>query len=1065
MVCRSGFWVLAALFAAFSSALVAQVTTASILGTVTDHSGGVVPSVTVTATNVETNFTRSAATSEAGQYQIGFLPTGTYRVEINSQGFKRFVREGIVLEINRSARVDPVLEVGAVTESVSVTGDAPLVNTSSAVIGRTVDNTEIINLPLVNRDVYSLLNLTPGVESSVSGNAFGFPEQRTMINGSSNQGVGTVNYFLDGGNNTLGLRNTGNTAPNPDAVQEFRVITNSYGAEFGRFAGGVVDVITKSGTNSLHGSLFEFLRNDKLNAKTWGALTKAPLRRNQFGGSFGGPIRKDRTFFFGSYSGLRQREQKFKNTAIVPTLLERQGNFSASAIKPTDPSTRQPFQGGIIPPALLDPTAQRILKDYIPPANLSGNFYEVTQAEPTDTDEVQFKIDHALTSSQQLTGSYFLQKGQWLESLLGNIAWSRRRFDWRQQNLNVGHTWTINPTAIHQLRLTYVRNFGGRLNVPEISLGNLGSRYQIQGPPSLPQITVSGFFTLGQGIAGPNAGSNYYGLRDVLSLNRGKHSLKVGGDFSLEKYVHDTTLQNYGVFSMDGSISGSGLTDFVLGRVRTLNQETPVTKIDAGWYAGFFIQDDWRIHPRLTLNLGLRYDLQLPLTDPHDRKLTFVPGAQSRVVPTALPGLLFPGDPGITRGIIDADKNNFAPRIGLAWDPFGDSKTSIRAAAGLFYGGIAGNEWNTTADNQPFTMRQQINNVRSLTDPYGDLTGGASPFPYPYSYTPANPRFVLPAQVSGVALNFRWPYTYQMNFSVQRQLSRDLSVEAAYVGSLSHKRPFGRDVNYPIFGPGATAGNVDSRRPYLPGTFGIINQNQSALNTAYHGLQITVDKRMARNLQFKGFYTFSKSLDGANSQNDTTGGGAQNSRYLNFERARTTNDRRHNMVASVVWQIQYFKSFQVARLLLDNWTLSSIISLRSGTPFTVTSGTDRNLDGSNNDRANLIGNPRLDPNRSRSEVTAKWFDPAAFRPSDLGQDGNSGRNILDAPGLKTIDLAIFRDFRIRESLRLQFRTEITNAFNLVNLNAPTSTLNSSAVGTIRNARAMREMQLGLRLTF
>lgn len=1049
---------------AFSGPVSAQVTTATIFGTVTDSTGAVVPNISVLATNTGTNLSREASTDESGQYSIRFLPVGTYRVEVNASGFKKFQQTGILLELNRNARVDPVLEVGTLTETVAVTSDAPLVNTTDAAIGRTVGNAEIINLPLVNRNVYSLLSLTAGVESSESGNAFGFPEQRTMINGSSNGGAGSVNYYLDGGTNMTGLRNTGNVAPNPDAVQEFRVITNSYGAEYGRFSGGVVDVITKSGTNSLHGSLFEFLRNDKLNANTWGSIDKSPLRRNQFGGSFGGPVWKDRTFFFGSYSGLRQRQVEFKNTAIVPSPQERLGDFSASRIKPTDPLTNRPFESGMIPLNRFDPAAKRILDQSVPLANLPGLFYQAREPRPSNTDEYQIKLDHALAKSHQLTGSYFTTSGNNIETLAGNLPWSKRGFNWRQQNGNVSDTWLINPATINQLRLTYVRNFGGRLNTPQTSLGDLGSRYQIQGTPSLPQITVSGYFTLGQAIAGPVAGSNFYGIREVLSHTRGRHSLKMGADLSLEKFIHDTTLNNYGTFSFDGSRTGNALSDFLLGLPRTMNQDAPVTKIDNGWYWGLFIQDDFRILPRLTLNLGLRYDLQLPMTDPHDRKLTFAPGVQSRIVPSAPQGLLFPGDSGIGRGIIKADKNNLAPRVGLAWDPFGNGRTSIRAAFGVFYGSISGNEWNSTADRQPFSARQQFNNVKSLSDPYGNLPGGVSPFPY--AYDPSSPKFLLPAAVGGASLDFSWPYNYQMNFSVQRQVTNDVSVTAAYVSALGHRLPFSQDVNYPVFRPGATAANVDLRRPYLPGTLAAVGLVKSIMNTAYHGLQMTVEKRMARNFSFKGFYTFSKSLEGARLQNDTTDGGAQNMNNLGAERGRTDNDRRHNFVMSAIWQMDYFRNGNpFTRTFFNGWTLSAIGSLRSGAPFTVTSGRDNNLDGNNNDRANVIGNPNLDPNRPRSATTAMWFDTAAFSPNGVGQDGNAGRNILDAPGLKNIDIGIFRNFKLRESMELQFRGEISNALNLVNLSAPASNLNSSAFGTIRTARAMREVQLGLRLAF
>ncbi|MCI0622112.1 MAG: carboxypeptidase regulatory-like domain-containing protein [Acidobacteria bacterium] len=1042
----------------------AQITSATILGTVADASGAVVPNAQVTATNVETNFSRSANTDALGQYVIKFLPIGAYRVEFSANNFKKFVQTGVVLELNRSARVDPVLEIGEFTDTVSVTADAPQVNTTDASLGRTVDNAEILNLPLVNRDVYSLLRLTPGVELTETGNAFGYPGQRALINGSSDGGTGSVNYYLDGGNNMAGLRNTGNPVPNPDAVQEFRVITNSYGAEFGRFAGGVIDVVNKSGTNAMHGSLFEFIRNDKLNANTWSATERPPLRRNQFGGSFGGPIVKNRTFYFASYSGLRQRQVDFENSAIVPTSLERQGNFSASRDKPIDPLTRQPFPNAIIPLDRFDPAAKRVLDQYVPQANLPGNFFEVTQPHPLDSDEFQLKLDHALSPSHQLTGSYFLNKGKDIEALQGDLPWAKREFTWKQQNFNIGDTWTANPTTVNQLRLTYVRNFGGRLNLPATSLGDLGSRYLIQGPKALPELTVTGYFDFDMAIAGPVAGSNYYGLRELLSLTRGRHSLKLGADFSLEKFIHDTTLDNYGTFDFDGSRTGNALADFLLGSVVRMTQDAPVTKTDNVWYSGFFVQDDFRIHPRFTLNLGLRYDLQLPMTDPQDRKLTYVAGVQSKVVPSAPLGLLFPGDAGIARGIVAADKNNFAPRVGFAWDPFGDGKTSVRSAFGLFYGSIGGNEWNGSADRQPFSIRQRFNDVKSLSDPYGNLPGGVSPFPYVYS--PTNPRFLLPASVGPISLDFRWPYNYQLNFSVQRQLTSDLTMTAAYVGAMGHKLPFKPDINYPIFRAGATSGNVDLRRPILPGTLSSIGLLPSMMNNAYHGLQLTVEKRTSRNVAFKGFYTFSKSIDGAEIQNSSTSDAGQNQNNLRMERARTSSDRRHNFVVSAIWDINYFNGLNpVARAILNDWKLSSIVTLRSGEPFTVTSGRDNNLDGVNNDRANLVGDPLLSPNRSRAEATARWFNTAAFVRNATGQDGNAGRNILDGPGLKNADIGIFRDFRLSESMRLQFRAEMTNAFNLVNLRNPNSNLNSSAVGTIREARDMRQVQLGLRLSF
>jgi hypothetical protein len=732
-----------------------------------------------------------------------------------------------------------------------------------------------------------------------------------------------------------------------------------------------------------------------------------------------------------------------------------------------DPVTRAPFPNNVIPTSRLDPTIQNMIKEWMPLPNKPGNRYDSVQPRPYDTDDYQFKIDYHLTS-HQINGSYFQSAGEEVEPLMGNLPYAKRIFEWKQQNVILGDTWTVSPNVINQLRLNYVRNFGGRVPDPQTPIGQYGSAFKVQGTPSLPHMSVAGYFTLGNAITGPTAGSNYYGLRDMANWTKGRHTIKFGAEMYLEKVIHDTLLNNYGTFTFDNATtkSGDALANFILGAPTRMNQDAPILKTNNNWYYGFFFQDDIRLHPQFTLNIGLRYDLQLPYTDQHDRGLTFIAGRQSTVVPSAPLGLLFPGDDGVGRGIIGADKNNFAPRLGLAWDPFGDGRTSVRAAAGLFYGSISANQWNTMMDRAPFTVRQQFNDIRSVTDPYGNIPGGD---PFPYVYSPGNTRWLPNAAVSGIAMDFRWPYTYQMNFSIQREVVKDLSVTAAYVGSLGHKLPFGRDLNHPFNLPGATTGNVNNRRPYLTGILSNITLTESIVNNAYHGLQLNADKRMSRRFSFKGFYTFSKALDTVDLQQSNVQSGAQNLRNLAAERGRTTSDRRHNFVASSVWDADYFKTAPLPiRILLDHWTLSTIVTMRSGSPLTIGSGGDTNLDGVGGDRADLVGDPYLEPGRPRNELVKQWFNVAAFRPPAAGQDGTSGRNILDGPGMKTVDLGLFRNFRIREGMDLQFRGEITNVFNFVNLSNPNTTYNASATssfGTIQSARSMREVQLGIRLAF
>jgi hypothetical protein len=1054
---------------ALSVSVDAQVATGTIVGNVKDNSGSAVPGATVTATNVDTQVSRTTTSDAEGYYALPLMPVGRYKLEITLSGFKNVEQTGILLEVGRSARVDATIEPGQLQEVVSVVANSPLVETNTAALSRTVGQNEVLNLPLVNRDLYSLLSITGGVSSNANSNSLGGPEQLTTINGSQNAQIGSVSFQLDGGNNTAGLRGTGNPAPNPEAVQEFRVITNSYTAEYGRYPAGVVDVVTKSGTNQFRGALFEFFRNESLNAKRWAppgtTASKDPLDRNQYGGALGGPIRRDKTFFFASYSGLRQEETYYRNTAVVPTARERAGDFSQSAIKPRDPQTNAPFFGDVIPTGRLDPAALAIQEQFVPQSNLPNNFYEVRRPDPLNTDEATLKLDHYISPTHNISFSYFYLTGTDTQplSLTGNIPWVDRDFKWNQHNVNVADTWTLSPTVINQFRVTFVRQFGGRVNNPTTSLGDLNSKFTIQGDPTLPRLSVSGYFTGQTSIAGPDAGSDYFSVKDTVSMSRGNHSLKFGGEVSYEKIVHDTLLDNYGVFAFNASKTGNAYADFLLGLPSTMTQDAPVRKTDNGAYISLFAQDDFRISSKVTLNFGLRYDLQFPYTDPENRKLAFVPGEQSQVSPTAPIGLLFPGDPGISRGIVHTDYNNIAPRVGVAWDPLGDGRMSIRAAAGVFYGSITGNEWNTTADNQPFTVRQPFPTVKTLSDPYGNLPGGVGPFPF--IYDPASPRFTLPAQVFGPSLDFVWPYAYQTNFTIEKEFFTHFAVTASYVGAFGRNLPASIDQNYPVFGPGATTANVNSRRPYMPGVIGQARVLESIFKSDYNGMQLSAEHRGAA-FTAKAYYTFGKGLEDV----DYQGGGlpaVQNSNRIDLERARTSNDRRHSFVLSAVWRPDYFDgSKAVVKALLDDWTISSIVTWQSGQPLTISSGIDRNFDGLTNDRADIVGDPKLDSSRPREELIEQWFNTAAFAQPAIGLDGTAGRNIVEGPGYTNVDLGVFRDIPLGGRTIFQFRLETTNVFNIVNLVNPGTALNAPAnFGKIRSARDMRRIQLGARLSF
>src|SRR5256714_1912218 len=1024
-----------ALLLATPLAVSGEVTTATIVGTVTDPGGAIVPGAQVTARNADTGLNRTVASNDEGSYRVEFLPVGKYSVEVALTGFKKALVSDIVLQVNDTVRVDVALNVGQVSETVTISETATAaINTSTPEIGRTIQAAEITNLPLVERNVYTLLDLTPGVQSNNNGVAtastgtstfiLGYPEQRTLINGGTDGGTGSVNYYLDRGINMTNLRNTGNVLPNPDAIQEFRVQTNSYNAEYGRYASGLINVLTKSGTNQFHGSAFEFLRNTVFNANDWGStLARAPFHRNQFGGTLGGPIKHDKAFFFFSYSGLRQATSTFLSGARVPTALERLGNFTASATKPTDPANNAPFVcagvTNVICPNRLDPVAMKIINTYIPVSNITlanGNAgWQGNIPTPYNFNEYLGKVDYQLNNDHRLTVSYFNTGGtSTTKAGSPNVPWSLQDSTWRQHSVNASDVWIISASKINQVWLTFSRNFGGRINTPAISLTDLGSSFFIQGTPNLPQITVTGYFTLGEQIGGPIAGTNFYSAPDVFSWIKGNHSLKLGGEISLNKDIQQTLLNNYGVFTFNAgatarvaapgvtAAAGNAFADFMIGIPSAVSQDAPVTGYTNSWYTALFAQDDFKVHPRLTLNLGLRWDVQTAPTDPQNRVVNYVPGQKSVVIPTAPVGALFFGDPGVERGGIPTSHTHFSPRIGFAWDVRGDGKTSIRGAFGIFYGSISGNEWNTMTNFQPFSTRLTFTNINqktnaagvplgaSLVNPYNAFVGG-NPFPYRGTFTTGGGLFP-------VASDFKWPRTSQMNVSVQRQVTKDIIMGAAYVGTESRNLPFARDINYPVLTPTATSAgaNILARRPNP--LFGAVTLLQSDQSANYHGLQLTTAMRLNHHVSFNAFYTFSKTLSSVELYNSTTQGLAQNYSKLFEDKGAGDTDQRHVFSMSLNFRPDFFTGKnRIGRALVNGWSISPIIKIRSGLPFTITNGNvDANLDGSTNDRAQLVGNPRIG-----NPTAAQWFNTAAFVQNKVvtgvATDGNSPRNLLDGP--------------------------------------------------------------------
>jgi hypothetical protein len=1102
-------------------AIFCQQITASIVGTVTDQQGAVVGIATVKATNTETALTRSAPTNGYGGFRIDYLPIGNYTVEASAAGFKTSVLQNVVLTVDQTQSLSITLDVGAVTQEVTVTAAPPLVNTSDAELGTTVEQSEVIGLPLVNRNVYAELNMVPGVmanSASQLGNpngtpnfVIGLPSTAVQINGSIDGGNPEVSFYLNGGLNTNGIRNYGNQLPNPDALQEFRVETSDFSAQYGHMSAAVVTAVTKSGTNAFHGTLFEFVRNTDLNATNWNSATKAPYHRNQFGGVFGGPIKKDKAFFFFSYGGLRQVVGQFLSGGVMPTANERLGDFTADTFKVFMPGTKTQVDGtntspnclvptpNCIPKTLLDPTAATILSGsnknaIIPLPNAANNMWTGFFTGPTSDNEYLGKYDQVIGDKDRLAFTYFFVKTTQAAFGNGPIPWDTNQSFTDQTNADISDTHTISPTAVNVAVLTFTRAAGGRVNLPTTNIGQLGSSFTIQGPSALPNINISGYFNAGGALAGPVTTSDFYAIRDMVSMTKGKHNLIFGGEFGLDKGMFSANLDNFGIFTFASSApttTGNALSDFVTGQVSTMEQDTPYHTLMSAWHTAVFFQDNYRITSRLTANLGLRWDIDTPPVESSNLTAAFVPGQQSTVIPSAPLGMLFPGDKGVARGIVTTKFHHVAPRIGFAWDPFGDGKTAIRAGAGLFFGSTSGNEWNQPGNAQPFAIRQTFNSIASLTNVYGNPASFPTGDPFPYIYNPKSPRFLVPASIESIGTNVQWPYIYQFNFAVERQLPGRLSLTTAYVGTLSHDLPTMIDDNYAPYVPGivgesTSQASINSRRPYDPGVLGqniFLITNQTA---SYHSLQVSAKRPLTNNLLLSGYYVWSH---GIQSSNESAIGQMTAQDFANLweEKGPFDADRRNVGFISAMWKIDYYHgSNSVTKNVANGWTISSTLSLQSGSPFEITTGSTNNFDSNGHNRPDLVAgvNPFLDPHRSRAQAAAEWFNTAAFVangpgvPGGIGPggaDGNTPRDFLRGPGSRNVDLGILRDIRLGEKITLQFRGEATNAFNMVSLNNPSGTSgppktvgaapSSSSFGKITSASSPRIIQVGARLTF
>lgn len=1025
--------------------------TGAITGVTQDDAGAVVAGSRVVAINTGTSATFEAVSNNNGLYTIRSLPVGNYNVTVEANGFKTTTLTDIPVRVNEEIKLDATLIVGAVSEQVTVSGEPSLVNTTSSTLKTVIDQRRIVDLPLNGRDPNALIQLVAGVQPDTRTSLTSGATYPGAVSVSSNGGRGnTTNYVLDGGSNNDSYSNQSNPTPNPDALQEFSVQTNNFSAEYGRNLGAVVNAVTKSGTNSFHGSLFEYVRNDALNATNFFAPGKRDgLKRNQFGGTVGGPLPlphfgeggpifdsgKDRTFFFFSYQGTRTAQRPSDSTAIVPTAAQRA--------------------------TVTNPVVARLLQ-YIPLPNEAGNLVRFVVPIKLNDDQTMIRIDHKFSDNNNLFGRFwvseagqppFLDSANYLASSFGRT--------WKNTIVALNDTHVFSPRVVNNTVFTFNRTNNYNFHVLPPSLNLLGSNIYSDGTPQI-DINVAGYFAINTGDTN-SFNRTEYQVTNTTRLNYGKHNISVGVEYShgTNDIVNNFRANGQFAFNNSAGFSGNALTDFLNGKFATLTQGAGEYKNTIVNSPAAFVQDDFRVNNKLTLNLGLRYDPFIPYTDANSKIAGYRAGQQSQVYTNAPAGLLYPGDPGLPVGGYKPSLLNFGPRFGFAYDPKGDGKTSIRGGYGIFFDRPNLISTNNAAAQSPFgtVLTTNGNALNSLTNPYA---GRTNPFPVNI-FPPSNVAFTFPVTVFSYSADLKNGRAQAYNLSVEREIFPSYLVRLAYAGSRGDRLSIVREANPAIYAVGATTATTNARRPLAP-FFGSIAVTESTGKSSYNSLQATLDKRFSKGLSILANYTLSKSIDNS-SENKGTGVTQTDSNNLNYDRGLANFDHRHRFTASVLYELPRISSQRLVNSLLGGWNLTGIYTYQSGTPFSILSGVDNARTGTGNQRADIVGDPVLSGSRTRSEQIAMWFNTMAFTTNALGTFGNSGRNIVIGPDFKSLNIGLHKNFAITERVKIQLRGEAFNVLNNVNLNLPNATRTSTAFGRITSAGDPRILQFAARLTF
>ncbi len=1044
--------------------------TSSLEGTITDTSGAVVTTANVILRNVETGLERQATSSALGKYIFNAVPVGLYSLQVEVSGFQTYRQTGIRLNVNTPATVDVLLSVGATTEQVTVTADATMVNTQTGTLSQVVQRRYIEDLPLNGRNAATLIRMVPGTVSGVGTTTAGYANTSDTLAFSVNGSRGNeVNFRLDGATHMDNVTNLNAAYPNPDALQEFAVQTSNYSAQYGNFGGAVVNVVTRSGSNAIHGSLFEFLRNGAMNARNFFAAQSDNLKRNQYGGTIGGPVLRDRLFYFGSYQGTSIHNTSFTNTAFVPSVELRQGDFSSISKAIIDPETKKQFPGNRIPQDRILPIVTNILSK-VPFSNAPNGLLRYARPDQSENHQYLGKGDF-YWGNHTLSGSVFYVRyndpgwdggGTLLTARIGQLQTTR--------TFHFQDTWTVRPNLINSVNTSGLLLDSYNTRTSSFSLTDFGDIQfsQPQAEDRELELGVTGYSGWGSVTNSPPGKwiRRNVEINDSLMWVKGRHTLNVGGEYTpFIVFDSNTRYQQSGNMAFSGQITGNGIADLLLGQVATFQQSAGKFKQTRGHQLSLYGEDQFRASRDLTLTFGVRWDPFLPYTDKLGQVAGYQPGAVSQRFNNAPPGAIFPGDPGFPDAGMNNDLNNVSPRFGFAWSPHLFARTSsVRGGYGMFFLRPFPRLYNNFVESAPFSPTIVLNSV-DMRDPYGSA-GVKNPFP-PYAPVSLDPNapFVFPIPYAFFQRDWGVGYLQSWNLTLEQQVGGDWLVRAAYVGNKgTHLQSF-LERNAAVYQTGATIGNTNARRPLAP-YFASMRELVNTGNSVYHSMQLTLEKRFSKGFSVLAFYTFSKSIDDESNNAQFTFSNP-NPYDQRFNRGVSDFDIRHNFRASFVYEMPRLATqHALVRMVLGGWNLSSIIDVRSGLPFSLTSGRDNSFSGMGLDRADITGNPALPSDRPKSEQIARYFDTAMVQPNAVGTFGNSPRNFLRGPGAFNIDSSLMKNFRITERWKLQIRGEFFNLLNHANFNLPgTNLASTSNFGVITSADNPRILQVGARISF